>query len=239
MIPKHLSLVPVNSFQLAALKAIIEVEERRQRGQYPYAIALLKQLRGGPSGRISSADVHRAALNYNSKDRHGEPKERYLAALNILVESRGGVCPLPLSDSASEQYFPQTAYRVRERHLRRWDVASNRREAFKAKEHERKRRRYKALIAQAEIELAFVTPSQLATWYCRQSQFGLYDDDLVLKVQSWSKRFISMSYPVLYSGQPLWSIIDTLQALLANRSKLVEWLDALSLNNKLTTSTMS
>ncbi len=29
MIPRHLSLVPVNPFQLAALQAIIEVEERR------------------------------------------------------------------------------------------------------------------------------------------------------------------------------------------------------------------
>lgn len=54
MIPRHLSLVTVNPFQHAALQAIIEVEERRQRGQYPYAVALLKQLRGAKAGRITA-----------------------------------------------------------------------------------------------------------------------------------------------------------------------------------------
>lgn len=64
MIPRHLSLVPVNPFQLAALQAIINVEEGRQRrGQYPYAVALLKLLRGGKAGRITASDVSRAAAN--------------------------------------------------------------------------------------------------------------------------------------------------------------------------------
>lgn len=127
MIARHLSLVPVNPFQRAALQAIIEVEERRQRGQYPYAVALLRQLRGGGAGRIGAADVRRAASNYNPKDRAGEPKARYLAALDKLIESRGSVCPLPLSGCAVGQYFPQTAYRHAERQHRRWDVNCRRR----------------------------------------------------------------------------------------------------------------
>ena len=48
MIPRHLSLVPVNPFQAAALQAIIDVEDgRRRRGQYPYAVALLSSCAAG------------------------------------------------------------------------------------------------------------------------------------------------------------------------------------------------
>ncbi len=72
MTAKHLSLVTVNPFQRAALQAIIEVEERRQRrGRHPYARALFRQLRGGKAGEISASDVRRAAENYCPSDRSG------------------------------------------------------------------------------------------------------------------------------------------------------------------------
>lgn len=233
MIPRHLSLVPVNPFQLAALQAIIEVEERRQRGQYPYAVALLKQLRGGKAGRITASDVSRAAANYSPKYRGGAPKERYLAALNTLVESRGDVCPLPLSGCAVSQYFPQTGYRLSERQHRRWDVSYSRREKLQDKERLQKRRRYQTAVAQAEIELAFITPSALTAWYKRQERLGIYDDDLTEMLQGWGRRFTGLQDKAFCSGQPLWVILDEMNGELAQRSATEQWLDAQRLPNRL------
>lgn len=233
MIPRHLSLVPVNPFQLAALQAIIEVEERRQRGQYPYAVALLKQLRGGKAGRITASDVSRAAANYCPKNRGGEPKDRYLAALNSLVESRGDVCPLPLSGCAVSQYFPQTGYRLSERQHRRWDVSYSRREKQQEKERQQKRRRYQTAVAQAEIELAFITPSALTAWYKRQEKRGIYDDDLTDMLAAWGGRFTGLQGEVFNSGQPLWAILDELGGELTERPVAQQWLDAQLLPNRL------
>ncbi|MRT06067.1 plasmid SOS inhibition protein A [Ewingella americana] len=234
MIPRHLSLVPVNPFQLAALRAIIEVEERRQRGKYPYAVAMLRQLRGGEAGSIKACDVRRAAPNYNPQDRGGEPKERYLAALDKLIESRGEVCPLPLSGCAVRQYFPQTGYRLRERRYRRQDVDSHRREAQQEKERQQKRRRYQTAVAQAEIDLAFVTPSALIGWYRRQEMRGIYDDDLTEMVAAWGKRFTGLQGGGFCSGQPMWTILADMRTALAERSEHARWLDGLQLPNKLT-----
>lgn len=235
MIPRHLSLVPVNPFQLAALQAIIEVEERCQRGQYPYAVALLKQLRGGKAGRITASDVSRAAANYCPKDRGGAPKERYLAALNTLVESRGDVCPLPLSGCAISQYFPQTGYRLSERQHRRWDVSYSRREKQQEKERLKKRRRYQTAVAQAEIELAFITPSALTAWYRRQEKLGIYDDDLTDMLAAWGGRFTGVQVRGVCSGQPLWAILDEMNGELAQRSATQQWLDTQLLPNRLDT----
>jgi len=233
MIPRHLSLVPVNPFQLAALQAIIEVEERCQRGQYPYAVALLKQLRGGKAGRITASDVSRAAANYSPKDRGGAPKERYLAALNTLVESRGDVCPLPLSGCAVSQYFPQTGYRLSERQHRRWDVSYSRWEKQQEKERLQKRRRYQTAVVQAEIELAFITPSALTAWYKRQEKRGIYDDDLTDMLAAWGGRFTGLQGEAFNSGQPLWAILDELGGELTERPVAQQWLDAQLLPNRL------
>lgn len=234
MIPRHLSLVPVNPFQAAALQAIIDVEDgRRRRGQYPYAVALLRQLRGGEAGAITASDVKRAALNYNPKDRAGEPKERYLAALDKLVESRGDVCPLPLSGCAVSQYFPQTGYRLSERQHRRWDVSYSRREKQQEKERQQKRRRYQTAVAQAEIELAFITPSALTAWYKRQEKRGIYDDDLTDMLAAWGGRFTGVQVRGFCSGQPLWAILDEMNGELAERSRPQQRIDDQQLPNKL------
>lgn len=235
MTPRHLSLVPVNPFQLAALQAIIEVEERRQRGRYPYAVALLRQLRGGEAGRISAADVHRAALNYNPKDRAGEPKDRYLAALDKLVESRGSVSPLPLSACAVGQYFPQAGYRLSERQNRRWDmdISYSRREKQQDKERLQKRRRYQTAVAQAEIELAFVTPMGLEVWYKRQEKRGIYDDDLTDMLAAWGGRFTGVQVRGFCSGQPLWAILDEMGCELTERPAALQRLDEQMLPNQL------
>lgn len=234
MIPRHLSLVPVNPFQAAALQAIIDVEDgRRRRGQYPYAVALLKQLRGGKAGRITASDVSRAAANYCPKNRGGEPKDRYLAALNTLVESRGDVCPLPLSGCAVSQYFPQTGYRMSERQHRRWDVSFSRREKKQNKERLKKRRRYQTAVAQAEIELAFVTPMGLEVWYKRQEKRGIYDDDLTDMLAAWGGRFTGVQVRGFCSGQPLWALLDEMGCELTERPAALQRLDEQMLPNQL------
>ncbi|WP_159282828.1 plasmid SOS inhibition protein A [Rahnella variigena] len=226
MIPRHLSLVTVNPFQLAALQAIIEVEERRQRGQYPYKVALLKQLRGAKAGRITASDVSRAAANYCLKIRGAEPKDRYLAALNTLVESCGDVCPLPLSGCAVSQYFPQTVYHLSERQHRR-------REKQQEKERLQKRRRYQTAVAQAEIELAFVTPMWLEVWYKRQEKRGIYDDDLTDMLAAWGGRFTGVQVRGFCSGQPLWAILDEMGCELTERPAALQRLDEQMLPNQL------
>jgi len=236
MIPRHLSLVPVNPFQAAALQAIIEVEERGQRGRYPYAVALLRQLRGGNAGRITARDVSRAAANYCPKDRAGEPKERYLVALDKLIESRGNICPLPLSGCAVSQYFPHTAYRHSERQHRRWDVNCRRRENQQEKTRQQKRRRYQTAVAQAEIELAFITPSALAAWYRQQEKRGIYDDDLTEMLLGWGQRFTGLQVREFCSGQPLWAILNEMGSELTERSVVQQWFDDQTLPNRLATS---
>jgi len=102
------------------------------------------------------------------------------------------VCPLPLSGCAVGQYFPQTGYRLRERQNRRWDVSYRRSEKQHEKERQQKRRRYQAAVAQAEIDLAFVTLSALVGWYRRQEMREIYDDDLTEMVAAWGKRFTGL-----------------------------------------------
>lgn len=233
MIPRHLSLVPVNPFQLAALQAIIEVEEHRQRGQYPYAVALLRQLRGGSAGRITARDVKRAAPNYYTKNREGEPKVRYLAALDRLIESRGDVCPLPLSGCAVGQYFPDAEHRLRERRFRQQDARCARKDRCEDKVSKKTRRRYQTAVAQAGIELAFVTPSALKAWFDRQGRRGIDDDSLVYMVQAWGQRFSGLQGRAFRSGQPLWAMIADVRDVLTERSETEQWIDSLMLPNRI------
>jgi hypothetical protein len=233
MIPRHLSLVPVNPFQLASLQAILEVEERRQRGQYSYAVALLRQLRGGSAGRITARDVKRAAPNYCPNNRGGEPKERYLEALDRLIESRGDVCPLPLSGCAVGQYFPDAEHRLRERRFRQQDARSARKDRREDKVRKQTRRRYQTAVAQAGIELAFVTPSALEAWFDRQEKRGIDDDSLVEMVHAWGQQFTGLQGRVFRTGQPLWAMISDARDVLTERSESEQWLDSLMLPNRL------
>lgn len=149
------------------------------------------------------------------------------------MESRGSVCPLPLSGCAVGQYFPQTGYRLSERQNRRWDVSYNRREKLQEKARQQKRRRYQTGVAQAEIELAFVTPTALSAWYKRQEKRGIYDDDLTAMLQGWGRRFTGLQDRAFCSGQPLWAILDEMNGELTQRSTTEQWLDAQLLPNRL------
>ncbi|TBL57062.1 plasmid SOS inhibition protein A [Hafnia paralvei] len=236
MIPNHLALIPHNVHQFAATQAIIEVESKQQRGvtlaQFPYAKALFRHLRG-KAVRISAKDVRFAVGDYIPTAIGGASKSDYIAALDRLIETRGMECPLPLSGSTVGQYFPDEHYRLSERQVRQWELRFTRFDKIEAKQRQQKRRRYQTMVAQAQIDLAFTTPSELAAWYKRQERQGIFDDDLIDSVHAWSQRFSGVRCEVFLSGQPLWAVLNDMQNALANRTSTEKWLDMLMLPNKL------
>lgn len=236
MIPNHLALIPYNVHQFAATQAIIEVERKQLQGitlaQFPYARALFRHLRGGAM-RITAKDIRFAVGDYSPKERKGASKSDYIAALDMLIETRGRSCPLPLSGSTVGQYFPEEHYRLSERQERQWALRFTRLDKIETKQHQQKRRRYQTRVAQAQIELAFTTPSKLAAWYKRQERQGIYDDDLIESVYAWSQRFCNMNSNKFLSGQPLWAILQALRDELSARSEPTQWVDWLLLGNKL------
>nr|WP_279079111.1 plasmid SOS inhibition protein A [Hafnia alvei] len=236
MIPNHLALIPHNVHQFAATQAIIDVECKQLRGtflgQYPYARALFRHLRCG-SMRITARDIRFAVGDYSPKERGGASKADYIAALDKLIETRGRSCPLPLSSSAVGQYFPEEHYRLSERQERQWALRFTRLDKIESKQRQQKRRRYQTQVAQAQIELAFTTPSELAAWYKRQERQGIYDDDLIEAVYAWSQRFSDMNSQKFLSGQPLWATLQAMRDELSVRSEPTQWMDWMLLNNKI------
>ncbi|MCK2180848.1 plasmid SOS inhibition protein A [Hafnia paralvei] len=236
MLPNHLSLIPYNVHQFAAAQAIIEVESKQLRGvnlaTFPYAFALFRHLRGGAMC-ITTKDVRFAVGDFVSRAQGGASKSDYIAALDRLIETRGRDCPLPLSSSTVKQYFPDEHYRLSERKNRQWELRFTRVDKIEAKQRLQKRRRYQTQVAQAQIELAFTTPSELAAWYKRQERQGIYDDDLIEAVYTWSQRFCDMNSKIFLSGQPLWAILQAMHDELSVRSEPMQWIDWMLLNNKL------
>ncbi|MEX0440855.1 plasmid SOS inhibition protein A [Providencia rettgeri] len=107
-IPNHLALVLFNDRQYAAAKAILFVEDKMQKRQYqkrdPYACALIRFFTGN-KGAITAKDLH-STLVLSFEDKREMPsKNRYLAALNTFIQSRGYICPLPLSDHHVRNFF--------------------------------------------------------------------------------------------------------------------------------------
>ncbi|MEG1654717.1 MAG: plasmid SOS inhibition protein A [Hafnia sp.] len=236
MIPNYLALIPHNVHQFAATQAIIEVESKQLRGakltQFPYAFALFRHLRG-KAVRISAKDVRFAVGDYIPTAIGGASKSDYIAALDRLIETRGMACPLPLSGSTVARFFPDEHYRLSERQVRQWELRFTRFDKIEAKQRQQKRRRYQIKVAQAQIELAFTTPSELVAWYKRQERHGIFDDDLIESVHAWSRRFSGVRSAVFLSGQPLWAVLNDMQDVLTNRTSTEKWLDMLMLPNKL------
>lgn len=69
-----------------------------------------------------------------------------------------------------------------------------------------KRRRYQVRLAQAEIELAFITPGELDRWVRRAQQQGLAEDDLSGLVLAWTARFPCLAEldRYLWADMPFW-----------------------------------
>lgn len=108
------ALVPLSTEQQAAWRAVAETEKRRHQGntlaEYPYAGAFFRCLNG--SRRISLSDLRFFMLSLTAEELHGN-RLQWLYAIDVLIETQGEVCLLPLPGDAAERLFPSVRFRVR------------------------------------------------------------------------------------------------------------------------------
>ncbi|HBH6890295.1 plasmid SOS inhibition protein A [Serratia bockelmannii] len=209
MIPNHLALVPWHPYQQAAWQAIAQVEARREAGRrlpaYPYATAFFRQLTGRPT--LSAKDIRMIDVTYRPGDRRSNTrKEDYLDALDSLIASRGEHCYSPLPGDTRDRLFPVVSRRRRQRFEHRLTMKHTRQARIDDTIRRHKRRRYQVRLAQAEIELAFVTPGTLDSWVRRAQQQGLTEDDLSGLVLAWTTRFPCLAEldRYLWAAMPFW-----------------------------------
>ncbi len=164
------ALVPLSTEQQAAWRAVAETEKRRHQGntlaEYPYAGAFFRCLNG--SRRISLSDLRFFMPSLTAEELHGN-RLQWLYAIDVLIETQGEVCLLPLPGDAAERLFPSVRFRVRERSRHKSALVMQKYSRQQAREAEQKARAYQALVAQAEIELAFHSPETVGSWYARWS----------------------------------------------------------------------
>lgn len=90
--------------------------KRRHQGntlaEYPYAGAFFRCLNG--SRRISLSDLRFFMPSLTAEELRGN-RSQWLYAVDVLIETQGEVCLLPLPGDAAERLFPSVRFRVRER----------------------------------------------------------------------------------------------------------------------------
>lgn len=145
------ALVPLSTEQQAAWRAVAETEKRRHQGntlaEYPYAGAFFRCLNG--SRRISLSDLRFFMPSLTAEELHGN-RPQWLYAIDVLIETQGEVCHLPLPGDAAERLFPSVRFRVRERSRHKSALVMQKYSRQQAREAEQKARAYQALVAQAE-----------------------------------------------------------------------------------------
>nr|UGK56963.1 hypothetical protein [Escherichia coli] len=115
-------------------------------------------------------------------------RSQWLYAVDVLIETQGEVCLLPLPGDAAERLFPSVRFRVRERSRHKSALVMQKYSRQQAREAEQKARAYRALVAQAEIELAFHSPETVGSWHARWSDRVAEHDPETLFWQ-WGERF--------------------------------------------------
>ncbi|MDQ9369596.1 plasmid SOS inhibition protein A, partial [Escherichia coli] len=124
------------------------------------------------------------------------------------IETQGEVCLLPLPGDAAERLFPSVRFRVRERSRHKSALVMQKYSRQQAREAEQKARAYQALVAQAEIELAFHSPETVGSWYARWSD-RVAEHDLETLFWQWGERFPSLAGMERWQWQdmPFWQVI--------------------------------
>ena len=148
------ALVPLSTEQQAAWRAVAETEKRRHQGntlaEYPYAGAFFRCLNG--SRRISLSDLRFFMPSLTAEELHGN-RLQWLYAIDVLIETQGEVCLLPLPGDAAERLFPSVRFRVRERSRHKSALVMQKYSRQQAREAEQKARAYQVLVALAEHDL--------------------------------------------------------------------------------------
>lgn len=238
MIPNNRALVPVNEYQQAAVHAVVLVERKKEQGKrlaaFPYAKAFFKVLNNG-RGQILASDIRQISSNYFPDERGGSSIQQYIEALDRLIESGGQYSPLPLSGDVAATLFPAYGELCRERRERKWDMQAERKDRWQSREKQQQRRRYQNQLAQAEVELAFVTPSTVGAWYAYWSKRDIYEDDLTEGFFAWFERFPRMAGCNLqhYKSDALWAVMERLQQVEADLTDDERAFNTLLIPNKL------
>lgn len=238
MIPNNRALVPVNEYQQAAVHAVVLVERKKEQRKriatFPYAKAFFKVLNHG-RGQILASDISQLSSNYLPGERAGASIKQYLEALDRLIESGGQYSPLPLSGDVAATLFPAYGELCRERRERQWDMKYERKERRRLHDVRQKRRRYQTQLAQAEVELAFTTPSTVGAWYAYWSKQDIDEDDLIEGFFAWFERFPSVAASELqrYKSDALWAVMERLHQVEADLTEAERVFNTLLIPNKL------
>ncbi len=219
------ALVPLSTEQQAAWRAVAETEKRRHQGntlaEYPYAGAFFRCLNG--SRRISLSDLRFFMPSLTAEELHGN-RLQWLYAIDVLIETQGEVCLLPLPGDAAERLFPSVRFRVRERSRHKSALVMQKYSRQQAREAEQKARAYQALVAQAEIELAFHSPETVGSWHARWSD-RVAEHDLETLFWQWGERFPSLAGMERWQWQdmPFWQVIAEASLAAREAGHAVRW----------------
>lgn len=187
------ALVPLSAEQQAAWRAVAETEKRCHQGntlaEYPYAGAFFRCLNG--SRRIALSDLRFFMPSLTAEELRGN-RLQWLYAVDVLIETQGEVCLLPLPGDAADRLFPSVRFRVRERSRHKSALVMQKYSRQQAREAEQKARAYQVLVAQAEIELAFHSPETVGSWHARWSD-RVAEHDLETLFWLWGERFPSLA----------------------------------------------
>lgn len=169
MIPSSHALVTLKPARQAAQQAIMSVEEARQRGSrlpsMPHVRTFLRLLTG--SSRINSTVAQCIpGLNRDPKNRLSSLKQ-VEEALDILIESHGEKCPLPLDMDVQAELFPEVRHTRTERRKQREDIAFSRKMRREGRLEEKGWKLRQNLLGQAVTELNFQSPETVLSWYRR------------------------------------------------------------------------
>lgn len=237
-IPRHRALVPHSPYVSAVAQATAEVDARSRTrapvGEYAYARAFLRHLCGCKT--VRACHLRRVVPLFVPSRRSSPPVTAYLAALDVLIASRGEVCPLPLPSDTGSLLFPAVVHRAAERREAQLMMKVQKREAQGERSRQQNRRRYQNLLAQAQIDLAFHTPSTVGRWYSHWQHRVLDVNDLLDCVLAWLRRTpTGRSVDVSeLDGLPLWRVMLEIRYAAGAATHAQRWADRLALPDQLT-----
>ena len=103
-----------------------------------------------------------------AEELHGN-RLQWLYAIDVLIETQGEVCSFPFPVMQQNACSVLVRFCVRERSRHKSALVMQKYSRQQAREAEQKARAYQALVAQAEIELAFHSPETVGSWHARWS----------------------------------------------------------------------
>ncbi|CZY00943.1 MULTISPECIES: plasmid SOS inhibition protein A [Enterobacteriaceae] len=237
MIPSSHALVTLKPARQAAQQAIMSVEEARQRGSrlpsMPHVRTFLRLLTG--SSRINSTVAQCIpGLNRDPKNRLSSLKQ-VEEALDILIESHGEKCPLPLDMDVQAELFPEVRHTRTERRKQREDIAFSRKMRREGRLEEKGWKLRQNLLGQAVTELNFQSPETVLSWYRRWAdEFDA--SELEPAFWQWQTRFASLSELVWLrcSDAPLYEVMHEISFIVRGSAAHILERERWQVPNKLT-----